>query len=143
VLVTTKAAAARILTQSVEPAAEDFTPEAKVVVGAHTRHERPEMSTSYAAPTTETESRVVEIWQELLGIAPVGIYDDFFELGGHSLLATQIISRVGKAFGVGISLRSLFETAVVADFAARVDGLLASSATAPQAPVGEREEVVL
>jgi phthiocerol/phenolphthiocerol synthesis type-I polyketide synthase E len=37
---------------------------------------------------------VVEIWEELLGVAPVGVADDFFELGGDSLLATLVVSRL-------------------------------------------------
>jgi len=101
------------------------------------------MSSTYANPTTDTQRRVVEFWQDLLGIEQVGIYDDFFELGGHSLLATQITSRVSKAFKVSVSLRSLFETAVVADFAAEIDRLLTSARGAGGTAQGEREEIVL
>ncbi|WP_283234829.1 phosphopantetheine-binding protein, partial [Pseudoalteromonas phenolica] len=39
----------------------------------------------YIAPQTETEIRLSEIWQQVLGLEKVGITDSFFELGGHSL----------------------------------------------------------
>ncbi|MCX2765222.1 hypothetical protein OQJ66_20745, partial [Aquimarina muelleri] len=41
-----------------------------------------ELSTKeYVAPRTQTELRLVAIWQELLGVEQIGIYDNFFELG--------------------------------------------------------------
>jgi acyl carrier protein len=73
----------------------------------------------------------------LLGIEPIGIHDDFFELGGHSLLAVQLVSKVCKTFRASVSLRSLFDSATIADFAAQVDTLQ------PSFPTGEREELVL
>ncbi|HJX28208.1 MAG TPA: amino acid adenylation domain-containing protein, partial [Thermoanaerobaculia bacterium] len=46
-----------------------------------------------AAPRSQTEERLLEIWRQLLGIERIGVDDDFFALGGHSLLATQAVSR--------------------------------------------------
>ena len=40
-------------------------------------------------PRNDIETTIADIWQAILGIAPIGIYDRFFELGGHSLLAIQ------------------------------------------------------
>ncbi|WP_430909775.1 phosphopantetheine-binding protein, partial [Maribacter sp. 2-571] len=48
----------------------------------------------YVAPRNDVEQQLVAIWQELLGVEKVGVYDDFFELGGHSLLATRFVSMV-------------------------------------------------
>src|SRR5262249_7296670 len=48
-------------------------------------------------------------------------HDDFFALGGHSLAATRLISRVLDSFQVEVSLKSLFESPTLADFAQRVE----------------------
>ncbi|RZG11068.1 hypothetical protein EXT47_23735, partial [Pseudoalteromonas sp. CO342X] len=62
----------------------------------------------YIAPQTETEIRLSEIWQQLLGIASVGLGDNFFDLGGHSLLATKLAARCSEAFEVTLPLREIF-----------------------------------
>ncbi len=49
-----------------------------------------------AAPGTELERLLAELWQEVLGVERVGIDDDFFDLGGHSLLATRVVSRLRR-----------------------------------------------
>jgi len=79
---------------------------------------RPELDTAYAAPRSALERRVVAVWEDLLGIDPIGIQDDFFELGGHSLLAAQMASRLREAAGVDIALRELFENPTPAGMAA-------------------------
>jgi acyl carrier protein len=42
---------------------------------------------------TPTESRLIALWQEVLGVEPIGSDDNFFELGGDSLLGLQLIAR--------------------------------------------------
>ncbi|MEL6560503.1 MAG: amino acid adenylation domain-containing protein [Bacteroidota bacterium] len=66
-------------------------------------------SNEYVAPRTELETKLVEIWQNLLGVEKVGIYDNFFELGGHSLLAVQLISTIRTELEIEIAIRDVFE----------------------------------
>lgn len=78
----------------------------------------------YRAPATPTERRLARIIGDLIGIERVGADDNFFELGGHSLLGTQLISRIREAFGVGLTLRHVFEAPTAAALAACVGQLL-------------------
>ncbi|MEW6735520.1 MAG: condensation domain-containing protein, partial [Acidobacteriota bacterium] len=95
-------------------------------------HARPNLQNTYIAPSNDIEKRIAKIWQELLGIDQVGIYDNFLELGGHSLLATQVISRLRTGFQVELPLRSLFESPTVAGLANSIEAarLLEQSLTA-------------
>jgi acyl carrier protein len=61
-----------------------------------------------------------EIWQELMGIEPIGVDDNFFELGGHSLLGIQVLGRMNDAFAVRLSFQDLFAAPTVAGLSAKI-----------------------
>src|SRR5262249_20360026 len=84
---------------------------------AGSMHARPNLSSQFVAPRSAVEKTIVEIWEQILGITPIGIFDKFFELGGHSLLAIQLISRMRDAFHVELSAQRLFETPTIAQLA--------------------------
>ncbi len=74
-------------------------------------------SSEYISPRNDTEAALTQIWEEVLKIDSVGIYDNFFEIGGHSLLATQIVSRIRDSLELELPLNVIFETPTVADIA--------------------------
>jgi len=74
----------------------------------------------YVGPRDEMEQILAEIWQSVLQVEKVGIYDNFFDLGGHSLLAAQVISRARNTLSVELPLRRIFETPNVAGLAAAI-----------------------
>ncbi len=80
-------------------------------------HARPKLPTPYAAPTNDIEKRITNIWQEVLGIEPIGLHDNFLELGGNSLLGTQLISRIRQTLQVNLPLPILFEAPTVESLA--------------------------
>jgi hypothetical protein len=55
---------------------------------------RPDLDVAFAAPATELERKIAEIWQETLQVSTVGLHDNFFDLGGHSLLLAQVYERI-------------------------------------------------
>jgi amino acid adenylation domain-containing protein/FkbM family methyltransferase len=96
---------------------------------------RTEMEQTYVAPRTPVEEMLVEVWQEILSVAQVGIHDDFFNMGGHSLLATQLMSRVREIFGVEVPLRQLFEAPTVAELAQHIEAALKSDTQLQVPPI--------
>lgn len=103
-------------------AAPDATSDA--VADSVTLYPRPQLKTSYDAPTNEIERTTAAIWQEILGIERVGIHDNFFELGGDSLVVTRLIARLREAFPVELPLESLFEAPTIAELAEVIEVLL-------------------
>jgi amino acid adenylation domain-containing protein/FkbM family methyltransferase len=87
-------------------------------------------SHEYVAPRNETEQKLAEIWQELLGVEKVGIHDNFFELGGHSILAMQTISAVRRKLKLEVSIKDLFVHPTIKD----LSGSLAVSNSATILP---------
>ncbi|HEX5760111.1 MAG TPA: amino acid adenylation domain-containing protein, partial [Thermoanaerobaculia bacterium] len=68
-------------------------------------------------PRTPVEAALAAIWEEVLGLAGVGVHDDFFALGGHSLLAVRVQARVRERLGVDLPLPAVFRAPTVARFA--------------------------
>jgi phthiocerol/phenolphthiocerol synthesis type-I polyketide synthase E len=75
---------------------------------------RPKLNSEYAVPTNELEQQIVEMWEDILGIKPIGINDNFFDLGGHSLLATLFLSQILEKFKTRLELQSIFESPTIA-----------------------------
>jgi acyl carrier protein len=71
----------------------------------------------YVAPSTAAESKLYEIWREVLGIEKIGVDDNFFDLGGHSLLATQVVSRIQRSFNQQMPLQTFFQRPTIRSIA--------------------------
>jgi amino acid adenylation domain-containing protein len=70
---------------------------------------RPSLEAIYVMPQTEAEQRIAEVWQQVLQLEKVGIYDNFFDLGGHSLLMVRVHSELQEIFGQSLSMVELFQ----------------------------------
>ncbi len=64
-------------------------------------------------PRTPLERRLVEIWQDVLGIGSIGVTDDFFELGVDSLTAARLFARIEHTFGEKLPLAPVFRAPTV------------------------------
>lgn len=84
--------------------------------------------------------QIVELWQDLLGVEPVGTQDDFFELGGDSLLATRLLSQLRRRYGVELSLQRFAENRTIAGLARLVAAEGLRSLPAGSAITGENLE---
>lgn len=68
---------------------------------------------TYSPPTNKIEETLVEIWQNLLGVNQIDIYDDFFDLGGHSLKAIRVISQIAKELNVEVPLTEFLKNPTI------------------------------
>lgn len=84
-------------------------------------HMRPQGAPAYVAPETSIQKLLATHWQEVLGYAPVGIYDNFFDVGGHSLMAAALVTRTRKDFDIQIPLRELLESPTIAELSELIE----------------------
>ncbi len=86
----------------------------------------PGSSDSAPVPTPRTlvAAMLVPIWEELLGVHPIGERDDFFALGGHSLLAIRMLARVEQLTGHSVPITALYRDATIE----RLESLLVAAA---------------
>ncbi|MEK1939608.1 MAG: amino acid adenylation domain-containing protein [Pseudomonas sp.] len=75
----------------------------------------------FAAPQSELEMQLAQVWQELLHVERVGRHDNFFELGGHSLLLVRVISRLKNQLGIDLPMQEFYRASTVAELAAVID----------------------
>lgn len=76
---------------------------------------------TFVAPRTETERVLASLWEQVLGVSPIGVDDSFFDLGGHSLLATRLVFSVREALHIGVPLQAFFQSPTIAALAQTVE----------------------
>ncbi|MBL0385660.1 amino acid adenylation domain-containing protein [Tumebacillus sp. ITR2] len=79
-----------------EPTQVEYRPDPKVI-----------------GPRDEVELELVKVFEEVLGMAPVGVTDSFFDLGGSSLSALSVMIRLEQVFGTSLSNAVLLESPTV------------------------------
>jgi amino acid adenylation domain-containing protein len=82
---------------------------------------RPPLGVPYRAARTLSETQLVQVFETLLQVAPVGVLDDFYDLGGDSLLATELILAVEADFGIRLPLSIMSVEATVEAIASAID----------------------
>jgi thioesterase domain-containing protein len=78
---------------------------------------RPALDVRYAAPRDFVEQELARIWSDLLGVHPIGIYDNFAELGGRSVLALSLITRIEQRFNRKVPIVALYGQPTIAHLA--------------------------
>ncbi len=73
----------------------------------------------YVAPSNIIESKLVNIWSEVLSIPgeEISVTDNFFAIGGHSLRASACISKMSKIFHASIPLIEIFKKPTISQLA--------------------------
>ncbi|MCP5050153.1 MAG: amino acid adenylation domain-containing protein, partial [bacterium] len=71
----------------------------------------------YVAPRNEIETKIAEIWKDVLQLEQVGIHDNFFDLGGTSLAVIKLNAKFTKVFDEEDSVMEMFRYTTISSFA--------------------------
>jgi len=92
----------------------------------------------YVPPRDELESSLVAIWEDVLGIKPIGIRTPFFKLGGYSLMIVRLFARINKVLGTSLPITTIFNAPTVEQLADIVRGRAYYSSLVPVQTQGTR-----
>ena len=81
---------------------------------------------SYVPPETYLQKKLVNVFESILNITPIGIDDNFFELGGDSLLAMNLNMEILKISNK-ISYQDIFNNPTVCELEEKIISLNSSS----------------
>ncbi len=87
----------------------------------------------------DLESQLVQIWEQVLGIQPIGIHNNFFELGGDSLQAVKILTQIEQQFSQSLEITTPLHAPTIAALA----DLIRSPSTQKGEGNQERDMVLL
>ncbi len=111
----------------------------EVQQAATTLYERVELPGSYVPPRTEVEAVLVEIFQQILGIGKISVYENFFDLGGDSLKAVTVGGQIESKFNLRIPLEKLLSGLSIEELAAYIEEEMAQGGQSAQVVYLRRE----
>ncbi|SHJ15698.1 thioesterase domain-containing protein, partial [Aquimarina spongiae] len=78
---------------------------------------------SYQAAETLLESKLVDIWSDVLGLeaSKISVTRSFFELGGHSLKATKLVYKIKEELGVTLSVVDIFSKPTIRELSQKME----------------------
>jgi hypothetical protein len=117
-----------------------MTPNRKIDRNALPEPESNVVAIAPAAPQTVHETKLAEIWKDVLGINTVGRNDNSHDLGGHSLLMAKLMTRIAGQFERRLSMANIFQAPTLKAMAALLSEPVAPppSRLVPIQPEGSR-----
>ncbi|WP_374019699.1 condensation domain-containing protein, partial [Paenibacillus thiaminolyticus] len=82
-------------------------PNGKIDLKALPDLDRDIAGTEYARPENVVQAILTEVWQEVLAVQRIGIFDSFFDYGGDSIKAIQIAARLNR-HSLKLEIKDLF-----------------------------------
>jgi thioesterase domain-containing protein len=73
------------------------------------------------APRTPLERRLAGIWEQVLGVSPVGVTDSIFDLGIPSLLVARLLAEIEGTLRVALPLGAVFRAPTIEALAALIE----------------------
>uniref|UniRef100_UPI00286A53B5 amino acid adenylation domain-containing protein n=1 Tax=Chamaesiphon sp. OTE_20_metabat_361 TaxID=2964689 RepID=UPI00286A53B5 len=78
---------------------------------------RPEPEAKLLEPRDDLERQLTSMWEQALGVHPIGIRDNFFALGGHSLIAVRLFAQIEQIWGQNLPLATLLQKQTIEELA--------------------------
>jgi amino acid adenylation domain-containing protein len=69
-------------------------------------------------PLNALEAALLGIWEDVLGISPIGVNENFFDLGGNSLLSIRLLIKTSEVLGRKLPFSAIFQTQTITKLAA-------------------------
>lgn len=76
-----------------------------------------ELEETYMSPRNAIEYKLTRIWESILKIHRVGVFDNFFEIGGNSIIAIKLIATIQKEFSLKYPVANIYKYPTVASTA--------------------------
>lgn len=99
------------------------------------RRERP-----YVAPVNLLETKLQQLWEELLGVSPMSTTAEFFLSGGNSLSFSQLILRINQQLHVKPDFRQFFKYTTIRQQAQLLEQLQQSGAEKQIMPLPPQDD---
>lgn len=93
------------------------TPNGKIDRQALPDPELRHTQTDHQSASSVIEAQLVAIWEQTLGVHPIGVDQDFFDLGGNSLLGVRTFDIIRHQLGVHLPVSVLFDCPTIRELA--------------------------
>jgi thioesterase domain-containing protein/acyl carrier protein len=90
---------------------------------------------TFVPPRDALERQLVQIWEDILDVSPIGVQDNFFDLGGHSILGIRLMARIDEQFEKKLPLATLFQAGTIEQLAQILRQENASLPWSPLVPI--------
>ncbi|MCP5054807.1 MAG: amino acid adenylation domain-containing protein, partial [bacterium] len=75
----------------------------------------------YTVAATETEHRLVEIWQQALTLEKIGVTANYFNMGGDSIKAIRLLSTINSNLNTDLKIPDIYENPTIRGLAGAID----------------------
>lgn len=79
----------------------------------------------YIAPRNEFETKLCNLWSEILKIdfSKIGITDNFFGMGGNSILAIKLTSKINKLLNINLSVAEVLKNDTIVKLSLHINNI--------------------
>jgi amino acid adenylation domain-containing protein len=95
------------------------------------------------AAESETETKLLAIFREVLRNDTIGVTDSFFRYGGYSLLTVRLFSRIDRELKVRLPISLLFDAPTVRELARVIEQGNSPSVIVPIRPQGKMAPIFI